>query len=216
MNYDQPVFEWRVNGTPINDFTSDVDRRFSFSAMVWTDDTGHPSAMNGTLQPVTLVCYAQHSPTYELDGTAAYLVIAPTTVQGHVLLNVSVDVRDQNTAESPNPIGSASGLATLDTQQLTYGSDYYKDQAKCINNMIINMGLERHPFTLIDFLLAQPNPPPDAMRGIHLLAQLRLELAQLGATQPQEAQELTRIFAMRLGVPIGALITGAKEAARGP
>jgi hypothetical protein len=43
------------------------------------------------------------------------------------------------------------------------------------------------------------------------LAQLRLELAQLGATRPQQAQELTRIFAARLGVPTGALITGPKE-----
>lgn len=198
--FTKPTFRWKLNTNQLNDFGTDGHGFVSFNTMVWRDASIPPGPASA-LEGVKLSYYAQHNASYDISGTYSFVGINPTAVQGHMILTVEVEVKDMDgTVSAPE-----STVVTLDTQHFQWDEAYYQDQARCTRNAAGIIGLERHPFTLIDLLLAQPNPPPEVENGARFVAQLSLELAQLAVTQPNAAKELTRIFAQTLNIPQGWL-----------
>ncbi len=96
-------------------------------AAVWTDKLGPPNPANPVQfgppnnpvpsEQVKLQINAQGSATYDQTGIYAILAINPTMVQGHIPIEVRVDV-----LELGSTVVSQYGLttATLDTQVLTF------------------------------------------------------------------------------------------------
>jgi hypothetical protein len=205
VGFDQPVFLWKINGQPLNDFNKDADSTVSFSTLVTVDTPGNAFPFSATFRSVKLSYGAFGEASYDIGGTYSSLIISPTAVDGHISIAIEVEVRDLNAPQPKDPNAknyiAKSAFATLDTQELAWEGKYYVDGSNCLARASTGFGNIIHPWTLINLLLTLPDPPAEAMKGLRFVTQLGMELAQLAVTQPEAANKLTQVFAQTLNVP---------------
>jgi hypothetical protein len=197
--FGQPVFSWRINGEALS-FSGNID----VTATVKVDDPNNPDQPAVSTQSVPLF-YSAVNDTSTYEGLTGELAIDSQSFPGHIMLVVEADVKEQYASTD---VTTGSGLGTLDTQELAYDSQYYKDRAACLLAIPRQFGVPQPLAEWVYILLTLPDPPPEVMNGATVLAAVASEIAAISATRPEVGQQIAAAVAGVLNVPVQMLLTG--------
>lgn len=197
--FGQPIYKWRIDGREINSVDS-----ISIIATVHVDNPDDPYKPSSFVKDVKLHC----AMTPEARSMAGKLYIYNDDYPGHILLNVEVDVKE---AYASTDVNSNSATGILDSQELRYEEQYYKDRDNCegaFRERIRRMVQKVPHFVL---LLTRPDPPPDLVKGIRALVELNSEISKIAAKKPGLAHQISISLAHNLNVPKHMLLTKRKK-----
>ena len=201
--FGQPVYQWYINGQKVPFTGTDT-----FSATVLEDDPSNPDHPKSSVKSVQLYWETPGSAS-SYRGLAGLLVIYNESFDGHVLLDVAVDVNEKYASSN---VTSGSSVGTIDTQVLTYEDQYYKDRLACLETLRINLSRQFKPPqplpSWVFVLLNLPDPPPEVLIGIQVLVQLAAEIEQIAARDSRLAHQITQVFSSLLNMPQQWLLTG--------
>jgi len=188
----QPVFEWTVNGIAVGNGTAHP------TATVYADIPANPSKQNSINETITIHCN-------DAGDTSTYLAmshefdITNGDNLGHEQLIVQVAVREQF-ASSDEVI--TAGTILLDTQELLYEPQFYKDKAKCqAAFQAIWARLEGElAYNPIPIILTLPDPPPPLYNAAKTLEQIASGIRRVAAKDPALANQIRTALAAALQV----------------
>jgi hypothetical protein len=155
------------------------------------------------MKKVQLHCDISHE-RWGLDGI---LYIYNDDYPGHIILNVEVDVQE---AYASTDVTSNSAIGILNSQELKYEDQYYKDRDNCeaaFRERIHHMVQKVPHFVL---LLTRPDPPPDLVKGIRVLVELPAQVEKIATKKPKLAHQIAAILAHNLNVPERMLLRTRK------
>jgi hypothetical protein len=188
IGFGQPNYKWRINGLELNRGDS-----ISTTTTVQVDNPDDPYHPSSSMKRVQLHC----GMSYEAMGRGGLLYIYNDDYPGHIILNVEVDVQE---AYASTDVTSNSAIGILDSQELKYDDQYYKDRANCeaaFRKRISHMVQKVPHFVL---LLTRPDPPPDLVKGIRVLVELATQVEKIANKKPKLAHEIAAILAHNFNV----------------
>lgn len=162
----QPEFSWRVNGQRAATGGSILP-----TVPITTDQANNPGVpVNGS--GAAHIQWSEKSSTSTFEEVSGELTLsnAEGNHLGHEHLTIEVTVREAFGATDEITI---TGFATLDTRDIRYEEQYYRDRARCaaaFHRQIDRYNLQDIPLV---FRIPEPDPPPgwmEALRGLRGVA----------------------------------------------
>jgi len=121
--FGQPTSNWRINGSQQLTLPSGD---LSIPSTVQVDDPNNPGQRMSSKENVQLSYFANI--VYGCDGVTAELDISNTGYPGHIILTIEADVSEKYASTD---VTSDLAIGSIDTQELTYEDQYYKDFLAC-------------------------------------------------------------------------------------
>ena len=206
IGFAQPVFEWTVNGIAVGSGIAHP------TATVYTDIPADPSQQNSINETITIHC-SDAGDTSTYLGMSHELDITNGDNLGHEQLIVQVAVREQF-ASSDKVITANTTL--LDTQELLYEPQFYKDKAMCQAEFqaVLNRIEGELAHNPIPIILTLPDPPPPLYNAAKTVGQIVSGISAVAAKNPALANQIRTAVAAALQVS-PELLGGAAEVGKG-
>jgi hypothetical protein len=100
-------------------------------------------------------------------------------------------------------VTSGSAIGSIDTQELKYEDQYYKDFRACtleLRDRVKAVGLNQELVSWVLILLTLPDPAPDLLR-LNILVELGTQIRRIAAKEPKLARQILATFAKTLNMP---------------
>ena len=129
------------------------------------------------------------------------LVITNVNFPGHVWLDIEVSVTE---VLGPPVATVQSGSGKLDTQRLDYEERFRSDRLNC-QAALRNWIHQIKDFHAVNILLTLPDPSPEVVSAVHVIQELRQEIAVLTRENAEAGRQVTATLSQVLGLPIQVL-----------
>ena len=202
----QPEFEWRVNGIAVGIGIAQP------TATVYTDIPADPGQQNSINETITIDCIDAGDTSTYLAMSHELNIINGDNL-GHEQLIVQVSVREQFASSDKETTASAT---LLDTQELLYEPQFYKDKAMCQAEFqaVLNRIEGELAYNPIPIILTLPDPPPPLYNAAKTVEQIVNAIRTVAAKNPELANQIRTAMAAALQVS-PELLGGIAEAGNG-